>query len=261
MTGKKYLFISGAPRSGTTALTRLFNTVPNVHIGMEFFKKAPNPAAGDYLGPGMFSAAEIASVLAGRPQPFIDGQIARFGDAEIIGDKHPHYHRVFDRMAVFPSVLNVFIYRAPRDVAKSFDAWYRIPDNNWNLPGYMGLRYFMQAGKNLIEAQRKAPQAYLVVRFEKLFLDGAAGKAYFHRVLEKVSAWSPTAAPDEGMIDRILANSAKKRKENAWSADYSLDPETVRQYAQHYKRDAQDVAQEAERIARDLDSMEGRILA
>ena len=141
MAKRRYLFISGVARSGTSALTHLLNAHPEIVLGVERYKfllmrdehrAAVSPAL---FGPDRFLAwsPEDTSV---RPRPPADPAAfrAKLLRAAYVGDKGP---RLLTRVRAldgwFPGCRMIFIFRDPVRVAASWSARARNPaDARWS---------------------------------------------------------------------------------------------------------------------------------
>jgi len=141
MATRRYLFISGVARSGTSALTHLLNVHPDIVLGVERYKfllmrdehrAAVSPALFE---PDRFLAwsPEDTSVVP-RPPADPDAFRAKLAGAAYVGDKGPRLvtrFRALDRW--FPGCRMIFIFRDPVRVAASWRARARNPaDARWS---------------------------------------------------------------------------------------------------------------------------------
>ncbi len=130
MANKKFLFICGCARSGTTAFTHLFTAHYNIVLGMERFAHLVLP--GQFrLSPEHFSRQRFLQVQPGDTfyNDFaefhqFDTQIAdKYDGCIYIGDKRPDLYLVYDQLfEAFPNCQVFFIYRDLLDVASSYQA-------------------------------------------------------------------------------------------------------------------------------------------
>jgi hypothetical protein len=158
---KRYLFICGAARSGTSALWRYVTRHPDVALGLErYLKRSRSP---EFLGPELFTKQRFFEPEEGdtfymdleRFHPYYAKLRARFDTCAVTGDKIPrlyeHYpelNTAFDKPKVLFIVRNVF------DVAASYNRraaagknWprrrdYSVAVRDWNRSVTSTLRYF-----------------------------------------------------------------------------------------------------------------------
>lgn len=143
----KYLFVGGPPRSGTTALVHYLNRHPAVLLCMERYKWLP----AREVGPDLFSFERI---LDYRPRPRgdrLETNTPREYHEELLaskdparlewkGDKAPGYVERLDVLAENnPGASFILTYRPLEEVAESFEARSRDPEDPW-LGGREGFR-------------------------------------------------------------------------------------------------------------------------
>jgi hypothetical protein len=139
-----YCFVLGCDRSGTTALTRLLHSHPNLVMGMERYKQRLGIRDLPTFGPPLFEPERFMDFRPGdtnitintpRFRGHYELAAARFrdGDVRYVGDKivaKPPLALALK--AQFPSPKIVFIYRDLLRVASSFCVRARNPDDaNW----------------------------------------------------------------------------------------------------------------------------------
>lgn len=181
MTSKTIAFVSGVARSGTSALVNLMNVHPQILMGQERFFWLLEKGT---MHPEHFEAERFLEV---RPEdshirrPFPKDEIERFGNACVIGDKHPNLFEffpvVFER---FPAARHIYILRNPLSVIESYDRRHRDTSDPWNRSFAQGLREWNQsvaAVASLSDAQR---HQFLVVEYESVFADSAETDRIFH---------------------------------------------------------------------------------
>ncbi|MEJ8572065.1 sulfotransferase [Microbaculum marinum] len=127
-----FVFVSGAPRSGTTALGRLLNSHPDIGMFTEFYSERFG------YSPEMFSPAYIAELYARGLLPTLnkhknESVLAEMGGFRIVGDKRPNFmysaQLTLKRFAGH-RVSIVHIVRDPYAVAHSY--LQRARDNTWS---------------------------------------------------------------------------------------------------------------------------------
>ena len=118
---KDLLFISGAARSGTTAVAKLLNRHPQILLGSEryFFKLAKQE-----LKPSDFELPRFLKIEDGDTHEA--GRVAQNREAydrsKIVGDKFPQPFLYMDYIEeTFPSAKHVYIVRNPFSVAESYE--------------------------------------------------------------------------------------------------------------------------------------------
>lgn len=117
------LFIAGCARSGTTALTRLLNSHPDIFIGTELFR-TEFLSGTDSFDKNLLNSKKFRSKLGEKNQLPVSFQY--------IGDKFPSYYSNYDLLfQQFDQVKVVFIFRNIFDVAQSYKARKLHPTNPW----------------------------------------------------------------------------------------------------------------------------------
>ena len=182
-----FCFVTGCPRSGTSALTRLLNAHHGVVIGEERYRFLVRDleAAGrlDEFGPQLFEPERFLDVReaeSGYPRE----RFARLYDVAEhrlarqrmvwIGDKLiPPSNALVDAWADrFPGVRVVFIHRDPVAVAGSFQRRADDPDDRW--PSRLGYRRMPRLWHRSLDAldharARLGDGRVHVVTYEALF--------------------------------------------------------------------------------------------
>lgn len=130
MTDKKFLFICGCARSGTTAFTHLFTAHYRIVMGMERYANLVRP--GNFqLTPEHFSKQRFLEVQPDDTfyddfEAFhkFDTQIAdKYDGCIYIGDKRPDLYLAYNQLFTsLPNSKVFFIYREPIAVASSYQA-------------------------------------------------------------------------------------------------------------------------------------------
>lgn len=129
----RYLFIAGCPRSGTSALTFLLNEHPRLAIGFERFKRLRAQLDPFHFEPEQFFSPVTAETDI-RGALLYERLRLRWdrGEVRVIGDKVPLYTRVLPRLLErFPPARVLVLVRDPLEVARSFRARARDPEDWW----------------------------------------------------------------------------------------------------------------------------------
>lgn len=166
LTSKKYLFVCGCARSGTSALATLVSKTPDVFVGMEryisIFKRT------GALSQDLFEKERFLNIQKGDSHiEHFEGRAhyhnlrEKLDSASIIGDKIPSLYRGYEMLLNnFPGCKIIFIYRNLFDVCDSWDRraqegknWgedrnWRIAIDEWNLSIQSTLK-FAEAGSVL----------------------------------------------------------------------------------------------------------------
>jgi len=125
-----HLFVSGCPRSGTTALTRLLNLHPSIVVGLERYKNVFGRQK--FVTKDMFEADRFfdfhpddSNFLPEKSQQardFYEKARTKFSTATFIGDKYPQFFRFYGGIFKnLPDAKIVFIFRDPSYVAQSWE--------------------------------------------------------------------------------------------------------------------------------------------
>jgi len=207
------LILCGHPRSGTTMMTRLFNTHPELCVTFEFGSfRGLDTSATPHLealrtdwhrrrivgnGHGRWARRLASGVFLQRYRRAIralpDATIRAstvaavladlFPHAKVVGDKFPDYVFDLDRLSAIEGVRIVVLYRDCRDVARSAmrmarTAWKHGPlANALDTPEKAAARWVRS-----IEVMERNQQRVLAIGYEDFVRDPAA-------VMERVGEW------------------------------------------------------------------------
>lgn len=151
-----YLYIGGPSRSGTTALTSYLNRHPEMMICRERFKWIPRKD----VTPEVFTFERILNFEDGyekrdtpRRKQVHEELVGSKNPGKLrwMGDKYPGYVRRLDKLSENnPGASFILTYRPVEEVAESFEARSRDPEDAW-----LGGREGFQLG---VEAWNKAMQ-------------------------------------------------------------------------------------------------------
>lgn len=134
---KKYVFVCGCPRSGTSALCGLLNIHPDVCIGMErYFKRILEDGE---LTPEMFTLPRFIDYRSSDSfwpdLPERDFLIKRYESSLYVGEKLPRLYERFELLRDnFPvgATKVIFIFRGILGVAESYTRRAKnTQDKNW----------------------------------------------------------------------------------------------------------------------------------
>ena len=131
------LFIAGPGRSGTTALDQYLNDHPKILVCRERYKYTPKQK----VSPKLFTSERIMNIEeeygargGKRKRRHHADLLSRkdFADLEWIGDKFPSYVRNLGLLADNnPGASFIFTYRPIEEVAESYEAVSRNPEDGW----------------------------------------------------------------------------------------------------------------------------------
>jgi hypothetical protein len=139
---RRYLFICGCPRSGTTAITELLNTHPTIAIGMERYKYRIRRNTTD-INASLFEAENFfkfcpkeTNILPsqGNWTQLYQQMQTKFSTQLdlLVGDKNPFYFNSYEQMeAAMKNIKWVFLLRNIEQVAASYNARAANPSDLW----------------------------------------------------------------------------------------------------------------------------------
>ena len=174
---RRFLFIAGCPRSGTTALGDLLNVHDRVAIGKERFKNllnAPNldPPYGTayYTAERFFDLRETDTNI--RDDKLYQRLAAKYANCLYVGDKVPRYYARLNILSErFPSARFLVITRKIEEVAQSWEARAKNPSDHW--PEANGalkaVEHWNEANRKTLAWMRRLGDQLRVVHYERLF--------------------------------------------------------------------------------------------
>jgi Sulfotransferase family len=172
---KRFLFVAGCPRSGTSVLTRVLVAHPDIALGMERYNLR---IAKRLLRPEDFDARRFFDIQPGdtwyksfeRLKLHYDKMRPKYEEAKYVGDKYPGaYEHYVSLVEHFPDVRFIFIVRNIFDVALSFEGR-RARGDNWPADG--GTEYAVARWNAAIGYTNRWREraAILVIAYEDLFV-------------------------------------------------------------------------------------------
>jgi len=155
-----YLFITGCPRSGTTALTKFLNGDNRILVGIERYIRIQKSITPEHFLKDRFLHPVKEETAHFEREDMFDAFRVKWDQNTLryIGDKVPGYHRQLDYLAkTFPGCKILFLLRNLIKVASSYNVraydgknWpeskdYRRATSDWN-ESLQGLKQFIDAG-------------------------------------------------------------------------------------------------------------------
>lgn len=191
---KKLLFVSGTPRSGTSALVRLLNLHPALMIGMERYH---SQYKGNSIDPSFFERDRFLDVREGDTHAKggfgaqnVRTLRQRYDKAEIIGDKYPLLYLQFGRiLSAFPEARHVFIIRNPLSVAESYQQRNENPDDSFNKDYRTAIEEWNKGLDAMLALPDTAREKFCVVEYEGIFKSAAE--------IERLFAFLGLSPPEE----------------------------------------------------------------
>ena len=190
---RKYLFVCGPPRSGTSALVRCLNLHPEIVVGQERYKYrlfARQHPTFDYRGlfaKERFFCFDPDDSNIDLTAPFYVDAAAKYDTAEYVGDKVPRLYRSIPfLLRTFSPCRVVYIAREPISVAASWQRRADDPKDSWPPTiGYeQAIHEWNHAMAAICEFKERTTDEITVVRYAELF--GRHGKEAFHSLFRRL---------------------------------------------------------------------------
>mgnify|MGYP000058503790 CR=1 FL=1 len=138
----KNIFLSGCPRSGTTALWKLFASEPKIAMGLERFKNRCRNEKFSleeslYAKKRFFDMQDgdthFKDLVSGEGGKYYAELKGRFDKCELVGDKLPNLYRFLPEVSKsFSNAKTIVIVRNVFDVAQSYEARLRNEKDKWD---------------------------------------------------------------------------------------------------------------------------------
>jgi hypothetical protein len=211
MMERKFVFLCGCPRSGTTALQQLISESASVACGIERFNRrlmiddalrkehfekerffASNPHDSWYTDP-------MTSKFAG----FYRGLYERYDQALWVGDKIPQSYRKYSSIqAHFSNPKFLFIYRNVFDVCLSYKQRLFNPQDNWEKSPENAL---VDWNQSLLDTKKalSAGVDVLGISYEELFLKKS------QKVVSQIFSFLEIPVPKNVMASRVMQKKVK----------------------------------------------------
>jgi hypothetical protein len=182
---KKYLFMCGTPRSGTSYLAGVIGSHPAIVLGVERFKFH---YARRSLAPELFQRdrffdlrAEDTSLPERIVLPQCKAMREKFDRCEFVGDKYPSIVQHIDLLCSrFHDPTFLYVLRNPVSVGKSWADRARDPADHWPAENDFsaGIRYWLDSIRRITKA-RMDGRKISVIDYD-LLVSGDARGAELH---------------------------------------------------------------------------------
>lgn len=175
--GRRFAFVTGCSRSGTTALTRLLNKHPEICIGFERFAKVNRrrALAPEHFEPERFLEVQPEDTHYDALTGFRAFHARKIGQAKVVGDKLPHLSdRYRATFRAFPDAKVVYILREPFSVTESFERRAGDPQDGWSEErGHLAaIEEWNESLKRTEGALNKRPHQVGIFCFQELMVEG-----------------------------------------------------------------------------------------
>ncbi len=177
-----YLFLTGAPRSGTSALTELISSHEQISIGMERYKflyKSGQLSKNHFDKDNFFSFKESETNINNESGKYVDyyrDLEQKFDAAEIVGDKYPQLYKYWNPLfeEFGENAKFVVILRDIHSVASSFNVRAMNPKDKWPVENdYKAAVKIWNEALHHLEVALEGGRNIYVVGYSELF-DGEA---------------------------------------------------------------------------------------
>jgi len=220
MNMKKYLFIAGCARSGTSALAQLLGNHSKIVMGMERYGHLVNK--DDFkLTPKHFEPERFLKI---EPDDTFYNDFKKFHEWDeriekklkeksytYIGDKRPEFYLVYDELfETFPNAKVVFIFRNLYEVASS---WNKRAEEGQNWPAHKNFQKAVYAWndslRKTLEALEKYPENIVCLRYEDIFIKGVDLKPLYDWLGLEVDEFTQKKYENTLIISRKLQENRK----------------------------------------------------
>jgi hypothetical protein len=178
---KRFLFICGCARSGTSALTTLVDAHAEIAVGMERYLN--RFLTGKGLTPDLFEEERFFSIEHGDTfydnlefaKPLYKSLRSKWQRSLVFGDKIPKLYTRYDRIFQnFPEARIIFVSRNLIDVANSYKRRAEDEsDQEWseNRGAVVAIDDWNNANSLTLSAIERYPSKIYVLSYESLFLE------------------------------------------------------------------------------------------
>ena len=196
-TKKKYLFLSGIQRSGTTALTNILNRHNEICICVERYKKLMHFERHKILTPELFELDNLLDFSHGytnlepshseRFMGFYNELKESYKDLVYIGDKVPNNYPFIPYLhQTFPGAVTVFIVRNIHDTACSWQARADREGDGWpqDKTAEKSLGPWNEHNAMILQIKKSYPEHCFVVNYDTFFDGDPADQSMMKRLTD-----------------------------------------------------------------------------
>lgn len=226
---KRFLFVCGLGRSGTTELTRVLSAHSRIVLGVERYKRLWRPERIRLLTPQFFEKEQFfdfgkayTNITPDLPQwkRHYTHMAAKFDTAAYVGDKMTQF-RVRELQPAFPDAKHIVIIRNVYDVAFSWDQRAKKPSDKWPVT-HDARRAVSEWNKGLLDLVgylESFGDAVTYVEYRSFFGDPE------HRELNRLLDYLDLE-PDDAVVQRFV-RANEVYQERIVGKDRTLDPEVA----------------------------------
>ncbi|MGR3322918.1 MAG: sulfotransferase family protein [Pseudooceanicola sp.] len=182
--GQQFVFVTGVPRSGTSALAEMLTLHPEVAVMHERFGGMVDKNG---FGPGLYTAERVGTYLPddGGSRAFnhavTQQAIDKWPPAKVVGDKIPALRNVLKQAHKFKGCKIIAIVRDPFSVSASYQARAGNRSDPWPATkNHAAAISHWNSGLNvLLEAVREKELDIHIVGYNDLFVEGKGREEIF----------------------------------------------------------------------------------
>jgi len=175
---KSKVFVCGCPRSGTTAMWRIFKSIKNIAIGVERYN---NLAINDFtLSEAHFQKERYfkykkedshwGNLTTGVQEIYYRNLRGRYHACKYVGDKIPKLYKNFDPLfKTFDSIHVFAIVRNILDVSHSYKVRKENPDDAWRATFQDAIYDWNESLVQILKFKELYPKNMHILDYEKIF--------------------------------------------------------------------------------------------
>lgn len=182
----RYLFLCGCPRSGTSALWKLFSAHNKIALGLERYILKSIPSFE--LSKQDFSFKNFFKFKPGEthfsmltPPEYYEQLKQSYNSCTVFGDKTPQlYIRYKELWQAFDKPVIVFIVRNILDVAQSYQNRYNDPKDNWSKDYRVAIKEWNVSLSRTFNAIHQENLPIHILEYEKVYNNDEIFKSIFN---------------------------------------------------------------------------------
>lgn len=174
---KKFFFICGCPRSGTSALWKLFSFHESIAIGLERYILKCIPrftiTEDDFKEENFFTLKDQETHFNPLQPPSYYSELRkRYKNCTVFGDKTPQLYIRYDELnKTFNKPTILFIFRNILDVAHSYQTRFLNPDDSWSKDYTVAIKEWNVSLARTFNAVNNGESSIHILEYEKLFFE------------------------------------------------------------------------------------------